>query len=989
MLQLIGHLARWTVRRLVRLYYPKIEISGREHIPRTGPVLLAANHANSLIDPVIVGLTADRPVRFFAKAPLFDTPVLGRLMRALGMLPAFRAQDDGAQVRRNLESLNVGAQALAQGAAVGIFPEGKSHDSLKMEQIRSGAARMAVAAVEQGAKELKLVPIGINYQRKTLFRSAIWVRVGRPITVARFVAQHGGERQAMRALTTEIEARLKRVVLHLTDPQLEPFLDELELLVPPPKRLHGHVAISAVRQRKRLADAMNYFHERDRSGGQPCPPDAATPGTADMAVRNSSALATAIQDYRAHLAAAGLNSRSPVMRHRTWRLFATLLVEGLWLGFWFPAAIIGTVFHVVPFIITRALARKIQDGPTTTALSRLGLGLPIYAAWYAGAWFSIRSYFLPWVAWTVVGLMPLAGIFALTYAHRARDICRNWWNQMLLILKPQRLRELRTEQGTLREKLREFVGEYAREFPSLDEQPRRYSRTERVRFTLRWAGIVIAAAGIFIWQNWRFNESGRGERMHGLNLAGLSTNSLAAALQADETALSNIVAGVESLETRTLAIMKEFASGKRNWYRQADDDAVRAELLAYVNYRAALLRIVWKYQDYEHVGDETLRLRAFLASYTAASVLYEASVKFVTLFANAPDAVRKLNEAEPLWNIPPGLFDTVRGSLADPENRRLMQRAQAFYRLHRDGFARLNLTSPSPFDQFHAAIAKSEKTIQQSTLVALSAGAATPFTEARDTGKEAIYRAQMFISSWVGDTKVREPHGGKSLIRSEHLNELTGKLKPGDLMLERRNWFLSNAFLPGYWPHAALYVGTAEDLRRLGLDRDPRVRKHWEKFLTRDDKGHERVIIEAISEGVVFTSMEHSVGEADAAAFLRPNLSEERIKEVIARAFSHAGKPYDFEFDFFSTDKLVCSEVVYRAFDGDISLPLVNVMGRKTLPPIEIVRQCVRERNLPPEQFTFVAWLHSDERRGRVWFGKEDDFYKTAEWSGLDLAPRK
>lgn len=989
MLQLIGDLARWTIRRLIRLYYPKIEVSGAVHIPREGTVLLVANHANSLIDPVIVGLAADRPVRFFAKAPLFDTPVLGRLMRALGMLPAFRAQDDGAQVRRNLESLNVGAQALAQGAVVGIFPEGKSHDSLKMEQIRSGAARMAVGAVEQGAKELKLVPVGINYQRKTLFRSAIWVRVGRPITVARFVVQHGGERQAMRALTTEIEARLKRVVLHLTDPQLELFLDELELLVPPPKRLHGHVAISAVRQRKRLADAINYFHERARSGGQPCPPDTSGNETADKAVRSSDAMSAAIQEYRTHLATAGLNSRSPVMRHRSWRLFLTLLVEALWLGFWFPAAIIGTLFHLVPFVITRALARKIQDGPTTTALSRLGLGLPIYALWYAGAWFAIRSYFLPWVAWTTVGLMPLAGIFALTYAHRSRDICRNWLHQVGLLLKPERLRALRAEQGRLREKLAGFVAEFAREFPSLDEQPRRYSRTERVRFVVRWACIGIAAVGIFVWQNWRFSESGRGERMHGLNLAGMSTNSLVAALQADETALSNIVAGVSALDARTRVIMAEYASGKRDWYRQADDDAVRAELLAYVNYRAALLRIIWKYQDYEKAGDETLRLRAFLASYTAASVLYETSIQFVTLFNDAPNAVRKLNEAEPLWNIPPGLFDTVRRSLADEDNRKLMQRAQSFYRQHREDFARLNLTAPSPFDQFHAAIAKAEKTVRESTLVALAAGAATPFTDARDAGKEAIYRAQTFISSWVGDTKVREPHGGKSLIQPAHLKELTGKLKPGDLMLERRNWFLSNAFLPGYWPHAALYVGTAEDLRRLGLDRDPRVRKHWEKFLTRDDKGHERVIIEAISEGVVFTSMEHSVGEADAAAFLRPNLSEERIKEVIARAFSHAGKPYDFEFDFFSTDKLVCSEVVYRAFDGDIKLPLVDVMGRKTLPPIEIVRQCVRERNLPPEQFTFVAWLHSDERRGRVWFGKEDDFYKTAEWSGLDLAPRR
>jgi 1-acyl-sn-glycerol-3-phosphate acyltransferase len=970
MLQLLGHLARWIVRRLVRIYYPKIEISGREHVPRTGAVLLAANHANSLIDPAIVGLTAKRPVRFFAKAPLFETPLLGQLMRALGMLPAFRAQDDGAQVRRNLESLNVGALALAQGHAVGIFPEGRSHDSLKLEQIRSGAARMAVQAVEQGARDLLLVPIGINYQRKQLFRSAIWVRVGRPIHVARFLAQHGEERKATRALTAEIEARLKRVVLHLSDAAFEPFLDELELLLPPPRRVRGHVAISALRQRKRLADAMNHFLAQDRPRAE--------------------AMAESIREYRSHLAAAGLTSRSPVMRFRTWRLFFTLAIEAVWLAFWFPAAVIGTLFHIVPFTLVRALSRKIQDGPTTTALSRLGFGLPIYALWYAGAWWAVRSYFLPWVAWTFVSLMPLAGALALSYAHRARDICGNWLQQLRVLMRRGQLRDLRAEQRKLREKLGAFVDEFSRAFPSLDEQPRKYSRSEHVRLALRWAAIGIAAAGIFVWQNWYFAGHGRNERMNGLNLAGMSTNSLAAALQGDETALRDILVGVNELEARTRAMMAEFAAGKRSWYRQSDDDDARALLLAYMNYRTALLRIVWRYQDYEHAPDEALRLRAFLASYTSASVLYETSLKFVTFFETAPDAIRKLNEPEPLWSIPPGLYDTVRRSLADPENRMLLRHAREFYDRHRADFARHHLAAAPPFDRFHAAIERAEKTNQRSGAVALAASTVTPLADARDVGKEAIYRAQKFISTWVGDTKVREPRGGKALIQPAHLNELRPKLKPGDLMLERRNWFLSNAFLPGYWPHSALYVGTAEDLKRLGLDRDPRVQKHWQKFLSRDDKGHERVIIEAISEGVVFTSMEHSVGEADAAAFLRPNIPEARLREVIARAFSHVGKPYDFEFDFFSTDKLVCSEVVYRAYDGDIQLPLVTVMGRKTLPPIEIVRQCVQERAKPPGQFSFVAYLDGNEYRGRAVFAGENEFYETVNRSGMDLLqPRR
>ena len=141
-----------------------------------------------------------------------------------------------------------------------------------------------------------------------------------------------------------------------------------------------------------------------------------------------------------------------------------------------------------------------------------------------------------------------------------------------------------------------------------------------------------------------------------------------------------------------------------------------------------------------------------------------------------------------------------------------------------------------------------------------------------------------------------------------------GGLQPGDILLERRNWYVSNAFLPGYWPHAALYVGTTDDLKRLGLDRDPRVQAFWEAYSATDPDGHQHVIIEALSEGVVFGSLEHSIGGADSAAVLRPNLSPEEIKEAIARAFSHAAKPYDFEFDFTSRDKLVCTEVVFRAY---------------------------------------------------------------------------
>lgn len=966
MRRFLGHVARFVVRRLIRLYYPKIEVTGADHIPADGPVLLVANHANSLIDPVVVGIAANRPVRFFAKAPLFETPVLGRLMRALGMLPAFRGQDDSAQVRRNLESLSIAAEALARGDAVGIFPEGKSHDSLKLEQIRSGAARMAVQGVQAGASELKLVAVGINYQRKQLFRSAIWVRVGRPITVAQFMAQHGDDRKAIRALTTEIESRLKKVVLHLTEPAYEPFLEELELFLPP-QRVRGHVSISALRQRKALADAMNWFLAHDRPMAE--------------------SMAESIRRYRSRLAAAGLNSRSPVLRHRTWKLFFTLFIEGLWLAYWFPAAVIGTIFHIGPFALVRGIARKLQDGPTTTALARLGLGLPIYALWYAAAWWALSSYFLPWVAWTVVLLMPLMGIFALTYAHRARDICRNWLHQVLAVIRPGQLRELREEQAKVRAQLAAFAQTYTREFPSLAEKPHPFSWRERTKITLRWAAIAAAAAGIFIWQNWYFADDVQLEQMSGLNLARLSTNALDAALTADERALHEWIGSMREMEARAAQLQAEFMSGKRSYYTQADDDAIRQAMLSYLSCRTTLLGLVWKYQKYAEVEDERLRWRAFLVSFAAASAISDSSLKLVARFAPYPEAVRKLNEGDKAWGVPPGAFNMVRGNLLDSQTREFMDQWLALYHSEHAVLERLDLVSPVPFDRFHDAIRRHAESRKELLKLLVESRATDPFKEAGRTTRSVTYRGQAFVSTWLGNTRFRQPRDGKLMIQPEQLSEFRAKLKPGDILIERQNWFLSRAFMPGYWAHAAIYIGTTNDLIRLGLDRDPRVIPHWREYAAPDTQGHEHLILEAVPQGVRITTLEHCIGVADAAAVLRPRITETEVRESIARAFTHLGKSYDFDFDFFSSDKVVCTELVYRAYDGCLQFPLVDVMGRKTLPPTELVRKFVAERGQTGAQLECVCFLDGDEVRGRASFKDEEVFASTLQRPGLMLLP--
>ena len=112
-----------------------------------------------------------------------------------------------------------------------------------------------------------------------------------------------------------------------------------------------------------------------------------------------------------------------------------------------------------------------------------------------------------------------------------------------------------------------------------------------------------------------------------------------------------------------------------------------------------------------------------------------------------------------------------------------------------------------------------------------------------------------------------------------------------------------------------------------------------------------------------------------------------RPREAIARAFSHLGKRYDFDFDFFSSDKLVCTELVFRCYDGAVKFPLVEVMGRKTLPPTELVRKFVNERGSASAQLECVCFLDGDERTGRASFRPEETFVTTVDRPGLILFP--
>lgn len=288
--------------------------------------------------------------------------------------------------------------------------------------------------------------------------------------------------------------------------------------------------------------------------------------------------------------------------------------------------------------------------------------------------------------------------------------------------------------------------------------------------------------------------------------------------------------------------------------------------------------------------------------------------------------------------------------------------------------------------------------------------------------KHIFYGFMKKISTWLGSTKVRnrnpDYYNGETLIKIKKAKKMEKKLLPGDIMLSRTDWFLSNVFLPGFWSHSFIYLGDAKNLR-LYFD-TPEIRLRFKKrcqqeglncediisylqqskqtqdaykaYLKPDSFGFSPVLLEATSKGVHFSSIRYSFLN-DYLAAVRPRVSKWNKAKAIIEAFSHHKKEYDFDFDFDTDDRLVCSEMVAKVYQPVIDFHYDLAQGkylelffdRVSLPVKNFVHKVYDENilNHRSPQLDFVAYLKGYSKLKNAFFVGEKEFYQTrgkAKW---------
>ena len=190
---------------ILRLCY-RIRVEGREHIPRQGAVILAANH-RSFMDSIFLPLVIRRRVTFVAKAEYFDSKKTAWFFRGVGQIPIRR--EGGSASERALASAT---EVLQHGGVFGIYPEGtRTRDGL-LHRGHTGVARLALRT---GAPIVPVGMIGTDEIQATdaklprFFRD-VTVRFGRPIPLGHYVGRED-ERNVLRQITDEVMFEIQQL----------------------------------------------------------------------------------------------------------------------------------------------------------------------------------------------------------------------------------------------------------------------------------------------------------------------------------------------------------------------------------------------------------------------------------------------------------------------------------------------------------------------------------------------------------------------------------------------------------------------------------------------------------------------------------------------------------------------------------------------------------------------------------------------------------
>lgn len=381
-----------------------------DRMPPTGPALVAVNHSQALVDALLAVDAVSRPLRITAKATLFEHPVLAAAFRSLGMVPLRRVSDERAPptANRNAAAFETLIASLARGEAILIFPEGISHVDPDLAPLKSGLARLAIAAARPGTQPVTIVPLGLTFEQQDAPRSRVLAQFGDPLVISEIAARSLSPEQ----VTAEVDRRLRAVTLNFPSREMAGRVRDVAATL---ALASGHEAAGLMAATPSLSLQIALAKRVQAAAGLLESPDAALRARA-------TALLDRLDRWRSTAASERIAPEDlwiGVSRRSALRFIVREALITAAVG---PLALWGAVNHWVPLRLARRIGLRTTRHPDEPAMRTIAVGFGLVIVFYLGQTLVVGALAGPWWAMAYLISLPVSARWDFRFRDRWRRV---------------------------------------------------------------------------------------------------------------------------------------------------------------------------------------------------------------------------------------------------------------------------------------------------------------------------------------------------------------------------------------------------------------------------------------------------------------------------------------------------------------------------------------------------------------------------------------
>lgn len=424
-------------------YYGKVEVKGKENIPRNVPVIFAPNHQNALMDALIVLFSAPGDVVFLARADIFNKRFLAFLLNSLKILPVFRQRDGAAELGKNVDIFDISVNVLKNKHYLCVMPEGNHGHQRKLRTIVKGIFRIAFQAQEDAGSEpfVKIVPVGLDFGDYVKQNTSLFINYGKPIEVSEYWEQYQeNSARAINALKARLGEDLSPVMIDIQNEEHYDAIYALKGIFNESMReimgIKGSRLSERFRADKELISKLESLLEKEA-------------GT-DADTEKIAALMDKVVQYDSGIKK--MNIRDWVVAKKGYTLGQSFLWN-LVLLLSLPFFLYGLINNALPYFLPARMVRKIKDKQFHASV-KAGLGILFLFPLIHGLQTLIVGLLTgPWWIWVayMASLFPL-GKFALWWYGRWNKARRgSWFRRQLLRSKTDALQLVKLRKEIIEE----------------------------------------------------------------------------------------------------------------------------------------------------------------------------------------------------------------------------------------------------------------------------------------------------------------------------------------------------------------------------------------------------------------------------------------------------------------------------------------------------------------------------------------------------------